>query len=154
VQLEAVVGFEKMKKKANSAARLAALVFVVAAFFAASCPVMCAARVCPSDVHQASGHVCEQNPAHHPNQPAHQSGQQQPDRSDCVGHLNPNVFVGTFGDLAATSLDTVGYLRVPVASPNAGVNFVLGTRGADAFECSPPLRSRIAIYQKNSDLRI
>jgi hypothetical protein len=118
-----------------------------------TCPVMCAARFCPADTHQASGHACEQNPAHHSHSPGGQSGQ-QPDRSDCAGHLNPSVFVGTFDDLAATSLNTVGYLWVPVPSPHAGVNFVLGTRGADGSEFAPPFRSRIAIYQKNSDLRI
>jgi hypothetical protein len=142
-----------MRKKANSA-RLAALVFVVAAFFASTCPGMCAARACSSDAHQASGHECEQNPAHHSHQPAHRSGQQQPDRSDCVGHLNPNLFLGTSGDLSVGSFAATSYAHIPVATPNAAVNFVLGTRGADASEFAPPFRSRVAIYQKNSDLRI
>jgi hypothetical protein len=141
-----------MRKKVNSA-RIAALVLVVAAFFASTCPGMCAARACSSDAHQASGHECEQNPAHHSHAPVHQSGQ-QPDRSDCVGHLNPNVFVGTAGDISADSLNTIDNLHVPVAYPNAGMHFVSSTRGADASEFAPPFRSRIALYQKNSDLRI
>ena len=148
-----MVGFEKMRKKDNSA-RIAALVFVVAAFFASTCPGMCAARICPSDVHQSSGHACEQNPAHHSHRPAQQSGRQRPDRSDCVGHLNPNLFLGTSGDFSVGSFTATSYLHVPVATPYAGVNFVLGTRGADTSEFAPPFRSRIAIYQKNSDLRI
>jgi hypothetical protein len=64
------------------------------------------------------------------------------------------VFLGTPGALSASSLHTVGYLQVPVVAPNAGVNFVLGTRGVDASEFAPPFRSRVAIYQKNSNLRI
>jgi hypothetical protein len=138
-----------MRRRANWA-RFAALIFVLAAFFAATCPVMCAAQVCPSDVHQASGHACEQNSSHHSNGPAHQ----HPDRSECAGHLNPNVFLGTSGALAASSLNVVDYLQVPVVASSAGANFVLGTRGADASEFAPPFRPGVAIYQKNSDLRI
>jgi hypothetical protein len=135
-----------MRRGTNSA-RMAALVFVVAAFLASTCPVMCAAHICPDPSHQASSSACE-NPAHH----SHRQGQ-QPNHSDC-SHQAPNVFLGASGNVFTFSLDTSDYVHIPLPATSSGVNFVLSTRGDKASESAPPLRSGIAIYQKNSDLRI